>query len=71
MIAFDAIAMKPAARCACGGAICGVRDDGEPRIRSYRCRGCRRRVPWCFGADDDAPDYCDDCWAAANAEGAA
>lgn len=30
----------------------------------YTCRGCKRRAPWCFGASDDMPDHCDDCWAA-------
>lgn len=29
----------------------------------YRCKGCRRTCCWCFGADDEMPEYCDDCWA--------
>lgn len=33
----------------------------------YRCPGCWRIRPWCFGAADDMPDHCDDCWAKAHA----
>jgi hypothetical protein len=33
----------------------------------YVCAVCRRTVPWSNGADDDMPDACDDCWAAAHA----
>lgn len=29
---------------------------------SYVCVGCRRRVPNDFGAADNMPDHCDDCW---------
>lgn len=36
--------------------------DGD----SYVCAGCKRRVPNDFGAADDMPDHCDDCWAAAH-----
>lgn len=28
----------------------------------YVCEGCFRVVGWCFGAYDDLPDRCDDCW---------
>lgn len=39
---------------ACAPAECGA----------FRCAGCRRVVPWCFGVDDDDPvkaALCDDC----------
>jgi len=36
--------------------------------RRYTCPGCLRFVPWCFGAADDAPELCDDCWGAKHAE---
>lgn len=32
----------------------------------YQCAGCRRWVGWCFGAADDMPDHCDDCWSKAH-----
>lgn len=25
------------------------------------CKGCKRRVPACFGCADQNPDLCDDC----------
>jgi hypothetical protein len=40
-------------------------DETEPR--RFDCDGCKREVPWCFGADDESPmgdemfDYCDSC----------
>lgn len=34
--------------------------------RRYRCLWCRRDVPWCFGAADDMPEVCDDCWVVAH-----
>lgn len=46
--------------CTCGGSLCG-KDN-----RTYVCEVCRREVPWCFGAADDMPDACDDCWYAAH-----
>ena len=33
---------------------------------SFVCAGCKRRVPNEFGAADDMPDHCDDCWEAAH-----
>ena len=36
-----------------------------PRCRTYCCKGCGRRVPWCYGAADDLSDYCDGCWVVA------
>ena len=47
----------------CNG--CGVCGRDEPK--TYVCAWCRRKVPWCFGAFDDMPDVCDDCWAEAHA----
>lgn len=50
--------------CTCGGGICQRRDDiGRFAVRTYRCAGCHRKLPWCFGAHDEMPDHCDDCWA--------
>lgn len=50
-------------RCTCGGKICRYRKNGERDKRfNYTCRGCKRRVPWCFGAADNMPNHCDDCW---------
>lgn len=37
---------------------------------SFRCVGCRRWVPWDDGADDDMPEHCAACWAAAHPEAA-
>ena len=50
--------MKP--KCTCGGGICGTRLKG----RTYECKDCKRRVPWCYGAADNMPNVCDDCWTA-------
>lgn len=30
---------------------------------TFDCTCCGRECGWCFGAADDLPDYCDDCWA--------
>lgn len=38
------------------------------RGRRYTCPGCLRFVPWCYGAADDAPELCDECWAAGRRE---
>lgn len=46
-------------QCTCGGSICGTRG------KRYICVGCKRDVPWCFGAADDMPEHCDDCWSVA------
>lgn len=47
--------------CLCGGGICeGTQDKPSKR---YTCEGCDRSVPWCFGASDNMPMHCDDCWA--------
>jgi hypothetical protein len=28
----------------------------------FRCAGCKQMKPWCLGASDDRPEYCDTCW---------
>lgn len=28
----------------------------------FLCESCAEMRPWCFGADDNCPDDCDDCW---------
>jgi hypothetical protein len=53
--------------CICGGTICGIDRrftvrHPPVRKRTYVCKGCKRRVPWCFGAADHLPYHCDDCW---------
>ena len=40
-------------KCTCG--------ECEPENQYYQCEGCKRIVPWCFGAADKYFDYCDDC----------
>ena len=30
---------------------------------AYKCRHCHKLFGWCYGAADELPDYCDDCWA--------
>lgn len=53
-------------RCLCGGGICeGTHDKPGKR---YVCAGCDRAVLWCFGASDDMPLHCDDCWALNHAQ---
>jgi len=42
------------------------RECPHGETESYRCKRCRRRCCWCFGAADDLPDHCDDCWAKVN-----
>lgn len=29
---------------------------------AYICAGCKQLCCGCFGASDDMPDHCDDCW---------
>jgi hypothetical protein len=31
------------------------------RLQKFQCSLCDRRVPYCYGAGDKYPDYCDDC----------
>lgn len=28
----------------------------------FRCSKCKKTRPWCQGASDDQPDWCDLCW---------
>ena len=44
---------KSEVKCSCG--------DCELEGNYYVCAGCKRTVPWCFGAADKYFDYCDDC----------
>jgi len=57
--------MKKKRKCTCGARTTG-RTRECVKCATYVCRGCKRRVPWCFGAADDMPDHCDDCWAKAH-----
>lgn len=46
-----------------GCSICGVNGYGrKTEPRKYQCSGCKRMVPWCFGAADSLFELCDDCW---------
>lgn len=38
-----------------------LKADGN--CETFKCRHCKRIYPWCQGASDDRPDWCDDCWA--------
>ena len=51
MINLSRFANKPPPACFCG----------ECQDNSYKCSGCSRIVPWCFGAGDNLYLYCDDC----------
>jgi hypothetical protein len=47
----------------------GLRCAGHPDCAAcprYLCPGCKMWRPWCFGAGDDMPDHCDNCWAKAH-----
>lgn len=46
---------------------CGVLGMCWRLGKTYVCDCCGYEVPWCFGASDDMPGACDDCWAAAHA----
>jgi hypothetical protein len=46
--------------CSCGECGLSVDDDGDAD-RYYECDECRRDVPYCFGADDDYYELCNDC----------
>ena len=45
--------------CNCGSGFAPIRDGS--RCKLYWCRGCRRWVPWCYGAADARPALCDGC----------
>lgn len=47
---------------ACFG--CHICQNGSaiPVVRRFACAGCHRLVPWCYSADDNMFEYCDDCW---------
>jgi len=47
-------------KCTCG--------ECEQENQYYECEGCKRIVPWCFGAADKYFDYCDDCAAKLSAQ---
>ncbi len=69
---FRAIAYCPVPACFCGEC-----DDPDLReehcleegedLATFDCAGCKRELPWCFGADDHLAsgeslfDYCDNC----------
>ena len=58
-ILYRQISLTPPPLCTCGEC----ESDSE---RVYTCETCHRSVPWCFGADDDMFECCDDCWSAAH-----
>ncbi len=40
------------------------KDSGEHYPKLYTCEMCNRSAPWCFGADDQYFEFCDDCYVA-------
>ena len=40
-------------------------DSGENYPKIYTCELCNRKAPWCYGADDEFFEFCDDCYCAA------
>ena len=36
-----------------------LKADGS--CETFTCARCKRDYPWCQGAADDQPDWCDDC----------
>ena len=56
-------------KCTCRGNVCGdpIQVPGfKYPGRTFKCQSCWRVIPWCFGADDDMPYDCDDCWGIAH-----
>lgn len=39
---------------------CGQPYEEGKNCQMFKCEGCGRRVPWCFGGDTD--ELCTDCW---------
>lgn len=37
------------------------KDSGERYPKIYTCELCKRVAPYCFGADDEFFEFCDDC----------
>lgn len=35
--------------------------DPDRTCGTFICEHCERCVPWCFGAADEYPEWCDDC----------
>ncbi|HEY9749450.1 MAG TPA: hypothetical protein V6C63_12260 [Allocoleopsis sp.] len=58
---FKAIACSPVPTCVCN---CEFDEEGPLK---FECEGCKREMPYCYGADDHLPTgeslypYCDDC----------
>jgi len=36
-----------------------LRKNGK--CRTFQCTRCKRSYPWCQGASDDHPNWCDHC----------
>jgi hypothetical protein len=71
---FKAIADRPTPACFCGECdnpelLEEYFEEGEEvaELATFDCEGCKREMPWCYGADDHLStgeslfDYCDDC----------
>lgn len=41
------------------GRVC-MRPYGDELCIMFKCKGCKRDVPACFGGDDS--ELCNDCW---------
>lgn len=52
---------RQAAPCSGRRDCAGCRSRGE----IFTCKACQRPTPWCMGADDAYPDWCDPCVASA------
>jgi hypothetical protein len=57
--------MKPNKRARQAAPRCQSREPSEcgmcgPERLRYRCRRCKRLIPWCIGGTDST--HCDDCW---------
>lgn len=38
-----------------GNALC-------PVCPKFKCSRCKKQRPWCHGASDERPSWCDTCW---------
>lgn len=65
---FSRVALEPVPTCWCKECDdSNYWDESETEPRRFECEGCKRELPWCYGADDTLDngesmfDYCDNC----------